>query len=181
MMTREQARRLPVVGADQTREVAGFPGQRLVPDAASALERLLAAARADGVDLRPVSTWRARPWATRADYEADMVRRYGSVAKGQRWVAWDSLHHRGIAADLVGAGLSVSSANADAMRGSVGDRWLAANAERFGFGRYDPEPWHVEYRPLGFAGLLNRIGVKVALTALGALALARLYVVTRPV
>lgn len=165
LSTREDAKRLPVVTLDQTRAVAGYPSQRLIPPAADALERLLSAAAADGLDLRPVSTWRARPWATRAAYEADMIRRYGSVAEGQKWVAFDSLHHRGIAVDFAGEGLSTSSRAAAAMRQSRGFLWLSNNAARFGFGSYDREPWHWEYRPASRAPV-----VAAAVVGAGALA-----------
>jgi LAS superfamily LD-carboxypeptidase LdcB len=165
LSTRDDAKRLPVVNLDQTRAVAGYPSQRLIPPAADALERLLSAAAADGLDLRPVSTWRARPWPNRAAYEQDMVKRYGSVAEGQKWVAWDSLHHRGIAVDFAGEGLSTSSRAAGAMKSSKGFLWLQANAGRFGFGSYDREPWHWEYRPASRLPVVAAVVVGGALVA----------------
>lgn len=171
MLSREQLRARPaVLDIAQLSEVKGHPGMFLEPDAARALERLLEAARGDGVVFDVASAWRLRPWPTRAAYEADMVRRYGSVQEGQKWVAWDSLHHRGVAADLTGAGLSVSSARAASMRGTPGDRWLDANAARFGFGRYAPEPWHIEYRAAP-----SRLAYAVAAVGVVSFALLRLF------
>ncbi len=47
-----------------------------------------------------------------------------------------SMHQRGMAIDLRANGASIRS------RSSPAFRWLAANAWRYGFRNYPPEPWH---------------------------------------
>jgi hypothetical protein len=47
-----------------------------------------------------------------------------------------SMHERGLAVDFRLGGRTIGS------RSSPAYRWLAANAARFGFSNYPPEPWH---------------------------------------
>lgn len=130
---------------------AGKAPQHLRHDAAAALAAMRTAAARAGLQLKVVSAWRRRPWETRAQYEAAMKARYGSVAEGQKWVAWDSMHHRGIAIDFGSDGLEAKSATAAGQRQTKAYQWLAKNAARFGFFPYQPEPWHWEFRPKGLA------------------------------
>lgn len=99
----------------------------------AALEAATRAASRDGVELLMTSGWRSA--AYQDALLADAIAQYGSAAEAARWVATaaTSLHVRGEAADVGGAGA---------------DAWLADNGARFGLCRvYDNEPWHVELRP----------------------------------
>lgn len=109
--------------------------RRLHPAAAPLLSRMLdAVALALGERPRLASAWRAHRWRDRAHYETFLVQRYGSVAKGRRWLAFD----------FDSLGLRPSSATADAQRRSPLYLWLLANAAAFGWHPYLAEPWHWE-------------------------------------
>lgn len=119
--------------------------RRLHPAAAPLLSRMLdAVALALGERPRLASAWRAHRWRDRAHYETFLVQRYGSVAKGRRWLAFDSPHETGLAVDFGSMGLRPSSATADAQRRSPLYLWLLANAAGFGWHPYLAEPWHWE-------------------------------------
>lgn len=114
--------------------------------AADALKQMAAAAKAEiGVDLLVASGWRPHRWTSREDYEAEMIRRYGSVAEGQRWVAYDSPHETGLALDFGSGGLRPDRSTAEQQRATPLYSWLADNAHRFGFYPYKLEPWHWEF------------------------------------
>jgi hypothetical protein len=123
--------------------------------AAQAWTALVAAARADGIAeplLLPVSGYRSgehqqRLWAA-------ALARYGSPEVARRWVAppGGSAHQSGRAIDFHLGGRN-DSANVGRLRTLPAYRWLAANAQRFGFYPYEAEPWHWEYNPpAGAAG-----------------------------
>lgn len=112
--------------------------------AAKAFEKMRAAALADGFDLKVGSGWRPIRFETRADYEAFVTQRYGSVAAGRRWLAWKSGHNLGLNLDIVGEGLEIKSATAEAQKRLPVYRWLLDNAYRFGFTPYLAEAWHWE-------------------------------------
>jgi LAS superfamily LD-carboxypeptidase LdcB len=132
-------------------------GQRQIPLhrlAASALEALINAARADGLAeplLRPVSGFRdparqARLWQA-------ALARYGSPQEARKWVAppGGSAHQSGRAIDFYLGGRNASN-NVAQLRTLPAYRWLVANARRFGFYPYQREPWHWEYNPPVAAG-----------------------------
>lgn len=130
------------------REVPGTGGKpRLLHRlAALDLDALIAAAKSDTkVDLQIQSGWRAHRWKSYADYEATMIRKYGSVAKGKQYMAYDSPHETGLAVDFGTGGLEAKSATAATQRKTPIYQWLVANAYRFGFTPYTKEPWHWEH------------------------------------
>jgi peptidoglycan hydrolase-like protein with peptidoglycan-binding domain/D-alanyl-D-alanine dipeptidase len=130
------------------REVPGTGGKpRLLHRLAAVdLDALIAAAKSDTkVELLIQSGWRAHRWKSYADYEATMIRKYGSVAKGKQYMAYDSPHETGLAVDFGTGGLEAKSATADAQRKTPVYQWLVANAYRFGFMPYAKEPWHWEH------------------------------------
>jgi LAS superfamily LD-carboxypeptidase LdcB len=147
--------------------------QRLHWRAAEAFEAMRAEALEAGIDLRVVSGWRPQLWPTRAAYEADMIRQYGSVAEGKKWRAYESAHMTGLVLDFGSAGLAPKSATADAQKQTAAYAWLSANAERFGWTPYLREPWHWELHiPLEEfeQGARNRTPIYIALGAVGAAA-----------
>ena len=107
----------------------------LRPEVLRAVEAAVAAAAADGVDLRVTSGWRSAQDQRELFEEA--TRTYGSEREARRWVLppEESEHVRGGAVD-VGP--------------QEGARWLDQHGARFGLcRRYDNEPWHFELLAAG--------------------------------
>jgi D-alanyl-D-alanine carboxypeptidase len=115
------------------------------------LRRLLAAAAADGIELRVASGY--RPFAQQQVLHASAQRRHG---ESQRWVAaaGQSEHQLGDAVDLSDAAQAhlLVQSFAETAEG----RWLAANARRFEFRLsytaanqrvtgIAAEPWHIRF------------------------------------
>jgi D-alanyl-D-alanine carboxypeptidase len=102
----------------------------LKPALQRALDRAIAAAGTDGVELRLTSGWRTR--AEQQQLFDAAVKKYGSRQKASRWVLPpdESAHVRGEAVD-VGP--------------RAGAKWLERHGSRFGLcRRYDNEWWHFE-------------------------------------
>ena len=117
--------------------------------AAAALSALVSEARAAGLAeplLLPTSGY--RPGARQKQLFDAAVKRYGSANAAKKWVAppGGSAHQSGRAIDLYLGGRN-DSANVATLRKLPAYKWLAANAERFGFYPYEREPWHWEYNP----------------------------------
>ena len=107
-------------------------GGRLNPQAAAAYERMVAAARADGINWTITDSYRS--------YEAqvDVARRKGLYSEGGLAAKpGTSNHGYGSAVDLGGG------AN---KRGTPQNNWLVQNAGRFGFKNIPREAWHWEYK-----------------------------------
>ena len=124
--------------------------QRLRPQAAAALEKLMRAAAADGVPLNVRSGHRS--YATQKSVYARWVRTYGK-ARADRISAraGHSEHQTGLAIDVLARGHSFGTFGRTPQA-----RWVACNAHRYGFivryraGQekvtgYSPEPWHLRY------------------------------------
>lgn len=120
--------------------------KRLHRLAAAGLARMAEAVRRDlGLELKLASGWRAHRWQSREQYEATLVAKYGSVAEGKRWLAFDSPHETGLAIDIGVGGLTPSRATAAAQRERPLFKWLVAHAWEHGFHPYKVEPWHWEF------------------------------------
>ena len=120
--------------------------KRLHVLAAKALERMSAAAKQDlGIEIKLASAWRAHRWESRAQYEAVLLAKFGSIAEGKRWLAFDSPHETGLALDIGVGGLKPSRASVGYQRGTPLHQWMVARAYEFGFHPYKTEPWHWEY------------------------------------
>ena len=120
--------------------------QKLHWYAAKALTELSAAARSAGHDIRVASGWRPHRWRNRKHYEQVLLERYGSIAKGKRYLAFNSPHETGLAFDIGTGGLSPTSATISIQRQTPLYKWLAANAGSYGITPYSAEPWHWEVR-----------------------------------
>jgi len=119
---------------------------RLHTLAATSLVRMSAAVERDlGFPLLIASGWRAHRWDSWAQYEAAMVERYGSVAEGRRFVAYNSPHETGLAMDLECGGLEPQRASIPTQRETPLHAWLVAHACEYGWHPYKTEPWHWEY------------------------------------
>ena len=120
--------------------------KRLHRIAAAAMREMGRALEKDlGIELKLASGWRAHRWQSRAQYEAVLVQRFGSVAEGKRWLAFDSPHETGLAMDIGVGGLKPSRASVAFQREQPIHRWLIARAWEFGWHPYKTEPWHWEY------------------------------------
>ena len=102
----------------------------LQPALARAVDRAIAAARAEGVELRVTSGWRSENKQQQLYEQA--IAKYGSAEQARHWVLppAESEHVRGGAVDI---------------GPESGASWLEDNGVRFGLcRRYDNEPWHFE-------------------------------------
>ncbi|WP_417235602.1 D-alanyl-D-alanine carboxypeptidase family protein [Arthrobacter sp.] len=128
-------------------------GARMVPDAAHALEKLIAAARRDGHGLIVESAYRSY------DHQMGLFRRYTNQY-GEAYASkisarpGTSEHQLGLSADI-GVGNGQCSLRA-CLADLPGGRWTARHAADFGFiirypkdqqqtTGYNFEPWHLRY------------------------------------
>ena len=124
----------------------GHPAQRLHVLAAAAFTPLAVAVRAElGIVLLSASGWRPHRWTSRAQYEQVLVSKYGSVSRGQMFLAYDSPHETGLACDFGCGGLSPVSATIEQQRETPLSKWLVENAWKHGWHPYKIEPWHYEH------------------------------------
>jgi LAS superfamily LD-carboxypeptidase LdcB len=128
--------------------VAGVQGKdvRLHTLAADGFRRLAAAAeQALGIRVQAASGWREHKWKSREEYEKSMIAKYGSLAEGQKKMAFDSPHETGLAVDFGSGGLEPKSATMAAQRKTPLHAWLVEHAHEYGFHPYKNEPWHWEF------------------------------------
>jgi peptidoglycan hydrolase-like protein with peptidoglycan-binding domain/D-alanyl-D-alanine dipeptidase len=129
-------------------EIPGRKGvkRKLHRLAAPALLEMVKACQSEiGVLLEVSSGWRPRRWKTREAYEKDMIAKYGSVAKGSLYMAYESPHETGLCVDFGTGGLEANSSTIAQQKQTPAYAWLVANAYRFGFCPYAREPWHWEF------------------------------------
>jgi D-alanyl-D-alanine carboxypeptidase len=111
-------------------------GATLTESAMRTWKAMVAAAEADGVALVPGSTYRSRAAqeALRRAHGCGGARLNDPSCKGSppTAVPGRSLHEQGLAVDV----RNCSS------RDTAAYKWLAANAERFGWKNLPSEPWH---------------------------------------
>lgn len=98
-----------------------------------------------GIELKAASAWRRHRWQSWEHFEETMIKKYGSVRAGRKWVAYDSPHETGLAVDFGVGGLEPSRRTATKQRETPLHKWLVENASRFGFHPYKCEPWHWEF------------------------------------
>jgi LAS superfamily LD-carboxypeptidase LdcB len=124
---------------------AGYPQQRLHTLAATALAPMSQAVQAAlGFPLVSASGWRPHRWASREQYEQVLIAKYGSVSRGQLFLAFDSPHETGLACDFGCGGLMPVSATIAQQKTTPLWRWLYTHASDFGWTPYEVEPWHWE-------------------------------------
>ena len=124
----------------------GHQPQYLHVLAAYALQPMAIAVKNDlGIVLLGASGWRPHRWASREQYEEVLVERYGSVAKGRLYLAFNSPHETGLACDFGCGGLEPRSATIPTQKRTPLFHWLVANADRFGWHPYEVECWHWEF------------------------------------
>ena len=119
--------RIPIGGLTP---LATQPGHRLYAPAAASWNNVVAAARAEGIELRLTDSYRDY------DEQVDLVRRKGLYSQGGLAATPGRSNH--------GWGLAVDADVTDPRT----LRWLKANGPRFGWVEAVPrEPWHWEFRP----------------------------------
>lgn len=120
---RYQNGRLP----DEALAPIGIGKHRLAPPAAAAFQQMVAAAKAEGVTIGITDSYRSY------DAQVDVARRKGLYSQGGLAARpGTSDHGLGLATDL----------DLDA----TAQRWMRANAGRFGFVEDTPrEPWHWKF------------------------------------
>jgi D-alanyl-D-alanine dipeptidase len=99
-----------------------------------------------GVRLLCASGRRDCLWPNKAAYEKAMIAQYGSVAKGQKYRAFQSPHQTGLCIDLECGGVEPVSKTIPEQRKTRLYRWLVDNMWRWGFTPYLAEPWHLEMK-----------------------------------
>lgn len=144
-----EATELSFIGND----IYGRP-QQLTPEAAKALKKLIADAKADGCNIMVVSAYRS------VDYQAGLIQR--KLKAGQtiediltvNTAPGFSQHHTGKAVDFTTPQINDLT---EAFENTAEFAWLLQNACRYGFVMSYPknnpegivyEPWHWYYNPL---------------------------------
>jgi len=129
---------VPTVPGKETQRIHRLAAGALVPMAG-------AASRALGIDVLVASGWRPHRWKSRRQYEEALVRRYGSVEKGRKYLGFASPHETGLAVDFGSGGLAPVSATIARQLETPFHRWLVDHAWEYGWHPYKAEPWHWEF------------------------------------
>ena len=128
-----------------------IPGTRDKPRklhrlAAEAFQKMAARAREElKLELQAASGWRRHRWKSWEHYETTMIKKYGSVKAGRKWLAYNSPHETGLAVDFGVGGLEPNRKTRDKQRKTPLHAWLVEHAAEFGWHPYKNEPWHWEY------------------------------------
>lgn len=132
-------------------------GQQMRAEAAQSLQKLIGAAKTQGLGIKPMSGYRS--YERQVSVYGNEVARYGQVtADTQSARPGTSEHQTGLVIDVGGGGCGIEDCFGNTREGE----WLAENAHQFGFiirypqGKqevtgYRYEPWHIRY-----------IGIKLA-------------------
>lgn len=141
-------------------------GQRLRQEAASALNQLMAGARAEGLAISPLSGYRS--YATQVSvYNNEVAANGQAVADTQSARPGYSEHQTGLAIDVGGGGCGIE----DCFGNTAPGKWVAANAYKYGFiirypqskqniTGYRYEPWHIRYVGVDLATEMNKQGIQ---------------------
>lgn len=141
-------------------------GQQMRQEAAAALQEMLQAATADGMNLQPLSGYRS--YQTQQTVYQREVETYGqAVADTQSARPGHSEHQTGLSMDLGGSGCGIEDCFGDTAEG----KWVAAHAHTFGFiirypeGKdaitgYRYEPWHIRYVGKELAAEMHRTSIQ---------------------
>lgn len=127
--------------------------RKMRKEAAEALEKLFAAAEADGIELRAVSGYRSYD-RQKSVYESHVATKGEEEASRISAVPGTSEHQTGLTIDV--SSPSVGNMLEQAFGETEEGKWLAENAPKYGFiirylqGREDItgyvyEPWHIRY------------------------------------
>lgn len=128
----------------------GHPKQFLHWLAARGLEYMSTAAKFEIPHAVPngllvASGRRDRRWSSLKEYEEALIKKYGSVARGRKFLAFESPHETALAVDFGCGGLAPVSATIASQKETDLYKWLCENAHDYGWTPYLPEPWHWEF------------------------------------
>lgn len=148
--------------------VPGNESMQLRSEAAKALERMFAAANADGVQLMLSSGYRSYSYQTGL-YNGYVKSNGAAAADNFSARPGHSEHQTGLAADIepTSRHCELQACFAQTPEG----QWLAKDAYKYGFilrysddqtsvTGYEPEPWHFRYVGVELAGQMHKVGTK---------------------
>lgn len=101
---------------------------------------------AEADDIKVASGWRRHRWKSREHYEKTVIKKYGSVREGRKWLGYQSPHETGLAIDFGVGGLWPTKKTRKRQAKTELYGWLVDHAWEFGFTPYKLEPWHWEFR-----------------------------------
>lgn len=142
-------------------KVPGQPSQRLFAEARDAFVRMREAAKAEGVDLVILSSWRSRarqaaasanqpnPAAVARKASAHMYGLAIDLRMGVPGLPVKEINTRVDRATAAKAGTAAKMGNLVRMYRSPVYKWMSLRAREFGWYPYRNEPWHWEYNPPG--------------------------------
>jgi hypothetical protein len=123
----------------------GCKQQRLHIIAADYLAKLSLAAKQDlDLDILIASGWRNHRWSSFEQYKDFVIKKYGSLEKGRKYLAFDSPHETGLAVDFGCGGLWPSVNTMYIQKQTLFYKWLVNNAYKFNYTPYLNECWHFE-------------------------------------
>lgn len=141
-------------------------GQQMRQEAATALFKLFAAAKTEGLTLQPDSGYRS--YARQQQVYQNEVKTYGQAkADTESAKPGTSEHQTGLAIDVGGGGCNIDDCFANTKEG----KWVATNAYKYGFiirypaGKesvtgYRYEPWHIRYVGVELATEMHKENVQ---------------------
>lgn len=140
-------------------------GQQMRAEAASALAKMIAAAKAESLYISPLSGYRSY-YTQVSVYNNEVAGNGQAVADSQSARPGHSEHQTGLAIDVGGGGCGIE----DCFGNTPAGKWVAANSYKYGFIiRYVPgkeavtgyraEPWHIRYIGIDLATEMQKQGV----------------------
>lgn len=141
-------------------------GQQMRQEAATALAKLIAAAKTEGLAISPLSGYRS--YNTQVSVYNNEVKQFGqAVADSESARPGYSEHQTGLAIDVGGGGCGIE----DCFGATKEGKWLAANAYKYGFiirytaekqlvTGYRAEPWHIRYIGTDLAAEMQKQGIQ---------------------
>lgn len=136
------------MGDDRLVTVPGIRGKPRILHwaAASGLRGMDQACQDDiGQEILVASGWRRHRWKSWEHYTDYVVKKYGSLREGRKWLAYNSPHETGLALDIGSGGLWPTKKTRAKQRKTRLHKWLVEHAHEFGWTPYKAEPWHWEY------------------------------------
>jgi zinc D-Ala-D-Ala carboxypeptidase len=146
--------------------VAVGGGQQMRAEAASALTKLISAAKTAGLTISPLSGYRS--YNTQVSVYNNEVQQYGqTVADSESARPGTSEHQTGLAVDVGGGGCGIE----DCFGNTAEGKWLSANGYKYGFivryteakqqiTGYRAEPWHIRYIGTELSEEMQKQGVQ---------------------
>lgn len=97
------------------------------------------------IEIQLASGWRRHKWKSKEQYEQTVIKRFGSVREGRKWLAFSSPHETGLAMDIGVGGLWPTKSTREKQKKTPLHKWLVEHAHEYGWHPYKLEPWHWEY------------------------------------